>query len=79
MGIIVRAIYPLVIKLFSNQRGCVCLADVDGTTYLADERFIEQCTYAELEREGTIPLEEEEVLIEDVDDATGDEQPQEEL
>ena len=68
MGIVIRQIFPLLLKPFANQKGHVCLGDVDGKTYFADELFFEQCIGAEAEREESIPLKEEEVTIEDADE-----------
>lgn len=69
MSVIIRQVFPMVIRVFDNQEGNVMLGDVDGTTYLADTRFFSSCSWAEIERDQSIPLTEEEVTIEDAEEA----------
>ena len=68
MSVIIRQVFPMIIQVFATQEGNVMLGDVDGTTYLADTRFFSSCGYAEIERDQSIPLTEEEVAIEDADE-----------
>ena len=68
MSVIVRRVFPMIFRAFVNQVGNVILGDVDGTTYLADTAFFNSCAFAEVERNATIPLTEEEVTIEDAED-----------
>lgn len=68
MSVIVRQIFPRILQVFANQVGNVILGDVDGTTYLADTVFFNSCTFAEAERNESIPLTEEEVKIEDAEE-----------
>lgn len=68
MSVIIRQVFPMEIQVFANQLGNVMLGDVDGTTYLADARFFSSCGQAEMERDQSIPLTEEEVMIEDADE-----------
>lgn len=68
MSVIVRQIFPRIFQVFANQGGNVILGDVDGTTYLADTVFFNSCAFAEVERNESVPLTEEEVTIEDADE-----------
>ena len=68
MSVIVRQIFPRIFQVFANQVGNVILGDVDGTTYLADTVFFNSCAFAEVERNESVALDEEEVKIEDADE-----------
>lgn len=68
MSVIIRQIFPIGLQVFANQVGNVMLGDVDGTTYLSDTRFFGSCNWAEIERDQSIPLTEEEVMIEDAEE-----------
>ena len=56
MSIIIRQAFPRIFPVFVNQIGSVILGDVDGTTYLADTGFFNSCFIAEAERNGSVPL-----------------------
>lgn len=68
MSVIIRQVFPMEVQVFANQLGNVMLGDVDGTTYLADTVFFNSCAFAEVERNESVPLTEEEVTIEDAED-----------